>query len=138
MALITQAAVVSPDTNSLVKASQVAGELYAGEDLLAAAPCRIDETDGMVYMSDGTAANAAAAVHGFTPRATNSGEAVTLYGPGARFRYAEGTLTPGDQLFLGATAGRLDDAATIGDSTGIAFAVDTNDIVVAAYKLIGA
>jgi hypothetical protein len=100
----------------------------AGEDLAIAAPCYI-KSDGLVYESDGTSADAAAAVHGFTARAVTEGQPVTLFGNGTRFRYGS-SLTPGAILYLGATAGRLDTAATTGDDVGIALVVTATDIVV--------
>src|SRR6185369_17875635 len=100
MALITQDANVSIDAASAMYANQVTG-LYAGEDLLAGAPCYIKSSDGQAYMSNGTAANEAAEIVGFTPRAAKAGEPITLFGQGARFRYAAaGTLTPGDRYYI--------------------------------------
>src|SRR5690606_16804624 len=99
--------------------------LRAGEDLPAAAPCRID-ADGLVYLSSGAAADADAAVHGFTGKEYDEGEAVTLFGPGAVLWYAEGEneLTPGQSLYLSANAGELADAASTGGTTAIAIALD--------------
>jgi hypothetical protein len=134
MALITRATNASPDTSTAMTAPQVS--LYAAEALDACAPCRVG-TAGQVFMSNGTAANASANVHGFTPVAYAAGDPVTLLGPGTRFRYAASGLTEGQRLHLGATAGRLDNAATTGDAAGIAFAVSTTDIVFANYKLMG-
>ncbi len=134
MTLITPAA-VKVDTVTLIANPGPSGNLRAGEALLAGAPCTI-AADGDVEMSNGTAANAAAAVHGFSVQAYNLGEEVTLAGPGTRFRYAAG-MTPGDQLFLGATDGRLDDTATTGDTAGIAYALSATDIVFAEGKLVG-
>ena len=133
MALVTVASDASMDTGTAQFAPQLSGDLYAGEALLVAAPCHI-ESDGKVYMSNATAANADAVTLGFTPRATASGEPVTLFGIGTRFRYASG-MTPGDTLYLGATDGRLDDAATTGDAEGIAIAVSATDIVIVRNNL---
>lgn len=127
MALITRSAQASLDTN---QAQQIAtGNLYAGEALDAVADCYIKSADGKVYMTDATAANEAAEVAGFTPRAYVAGEAVTLFGQGTRFRYGSG-LTPGDVLYAGATPGRLDGAATVGDSMGVAQVINSTDIVI--------
>ena len=131
MALVTRSSDASMDVSTGQFAPQITG-LYAGEALDAAAPCYI-KSDGKVWMSNGTAANAAAAVDGFTPRAVKSGEPCTIFGEGARFHYGSG-LTPGATLYLGATAGRLDAAATTGDSTGIVKVVSTTDIVVLRRK----
>lgn len=127
MALITRSADARLDTN---QARQIAtGNLYAGEVLDAAAPCYIKSADGKVYMTDATAANEAAEVVGFTPRAYVAGEAITLFGQGSRFRYGSG-LTPGAVFYAGATPGRVDGAATVGDSMGVAMAINDTDIVV--------
>lgn len=127
MALVARDAGASLDTVTAQKSPQLSGGLYAGQDLDPAAPCYI-EADGKVYMFDGTAANNKARLAGFTPRRTLQGEPVTLFGAGARFRYASGGLTPGSLLFGAATPGRLDTAATTGDATGIAQAINDTDI----------
>lgn len=128
MSLITRASTASMDASTGMYAPQITG-LYAGEDLSVAAPCYIKSSDGKVYMSNGTSANEAAEFAGFTPRAVKSGQPVTLFGIGARFNYGS-SLTPGDVYYIGATAGRLDTAATTGDTMGTAMAVTSTDIVV--------
>lgn len=127
MALLVPSASVSMDVSTGAEAPQVTG-LYAGQDLLAAAPCYIKTADGMAYMSDGTAANEAAEFVGFTPRACKQGEPVTLFGLGTRFRYADTGLAPGDRYYIAATPGRLDTVATVGDAVGVAQALSTTDI----------
>lgn len=127
MALVTVSANAGFDTVEAQRASRISG-LLAGEDLLTCAPCYIKGSDGKVYMSNGTAANEAAGIDGFTGRAVKAGEPVTLYGKGTRMGYADGTLTPGAKYFIGATAGRLDSAATTGDAVGVAQAIDAFDI----------
>lgn len=132
MAVVEKTASPSIDAN---QANQVvAGNLYAGEDLSAAAPCYIKGSDGKVYMSDGAASNEAAKFHGFTARQTLAGEPVTLFGAGSRFKYSTG-MTPGATLYIAAVdtytdAGNLDTATTTGDTKGTAFAVNATDIVV--------
>ena len=126
MALVTRAATAQMDVSTGQFAPQITG-LVAGEDLDPAAPCYIKSADGKVYMSNGTAANEAAEVVGFTPRAVKSGQPVTVFGRGTRFSYGSG-LTPGDRYFIGATAGRLDTAATTGDAVGVAQAITSTDI----------
>jgi len=116
------------DASTGMYAPQITG-LYAGEDLDVAAPCYIKSSDGKVYMSNGTSANEAAEFAGFTPRAVKSGQPVTLFGLGARFKYGS-SLTPGDVYYIGATKGRLDTAATTGDAMGVAAAITSTDIVV--------
>lgn len=128
MALVTRDSAASMDASTGMFAGQITG-LVAGEALDVAAPCYIKSSDGKVYMSNGTAANEAAEFVGFTPRAAVAGEPITLFHIGARFRYGSG-LTPGDKYFLGATAGRLDTAATTGGTVALARAVTSTDIVV--------
>jgi hypothetical protein len=126
MALITRSADASMDASTAMYASQITG-LVAGEALDVAAPCYLKTADGKVYMSNGTAANEAAEIIGFSPRAVAIGEPVTLFGLGTRFRYGTG-LSPGDKYYIGATAGRLDAAATTGDTIGVAQALSATDI----------
>ena len=128
MSLVTRITRASMDASTGMYAPQLTG-LYAGEDLDVVAPCYIKSSDGKVWMSNGTSANEAAEVVGFTPRAVKSGEPVTLFGLGTRFAYGTG-LTPGDVYYLGATKGRLDTAATTGDAFGYAIAISTTDIVI--------
>lgn len=127
MALVTIATDASLDAASAMYAPQRSG-LQAGEALLAFAPCYIKAADGFVYMSNGTAADAAAAFDGITPRAYASGDTnVTLFGIGTKLRYSTG-LTAGSKLYLATTAGRLDTAATTGDAVGTAKTIDANNI----------
>lgn len=128
MALITRASTASMDVSTGMYAPQITG-LVAGEDLAVAAPCYIKASDGKVYMSNGTSANEAATFFGFTPRAAKSGQAITLFGLGARFNYGTG-LTIGAKYYIGATAGRLDGATTTGDEVGVAVAITATDILV--------
>lgn len=128
MALVTRDANVSVDTSTAQFAPHIA-DLIAGADIDIAAPCYILASDGKAYMSNGTAATEPAKCYGFSARAAKLGQPVSLYGLGTRFRYATG-LTPGANLFVGATAGRLDTAATTGDAVGVAFAVTATDIIV--------
>jgi hypothetical protein len=131
MAVVEKSASASLDAN---QAHQVAaGNLYAGEDLSAVAPCYI-KSDGLVYMSDGAASNEAAKFHGFTARATLQNEPVTLFGAGSRFKYSAG-MTPGATLYLAASdvytdAGNLQTTTSTGDTKGTAFALNATDIVV--------
>jgi len=126
MALVTRSTEASLDASTGMFAPQITG-LYAGEDLDAVAPCYIKSADGKIYMSNGTSANEAAEIVGFTPRACKAGEPVTLFGHGSRFRYGD-SLTLGDKFYIAATAGRLDSAATTGDAVGVAQAISSTDI----------
>lgn len=128
MALVTRVSAASVDTSTALTSQQIAG-LIAGEDIDVAAPCYIKASDGKVYMSNGTAANEAAKVHGWNPRPNvKAGQPVTLMTTPIRFRYGTG-LTPGARYYVGATAGRLDTAATTGDGIGVAFALNATDIM---------
>lgn len=128
MTLITRATYASMDAASGGYAPQVSDGLTAGQDLDTIAPCYIKASDGLVYMSNATAFNEAAKFVGFTARAVKSGQPVTLFGLGAKFEYATG-LTPGAILYIGATAGRLNDAATTGDPVGVAIALNARLIM---------
>lgn len=132
MALVTRSALASGDTTHLIKVPQVSGDLYAGEALDAVAMCRI-HSDGLVYMSNGTASDINARFTGVTPVAVPIGEPVELYRIGARFRYGTG-LTPGAQYFVAATAGRLDTAATTGGLVSVAEAVTATDIQITLMR----
>ena len=127
MADLTKVAQASLDASTGMYAPQICGDLIAGEALGAVAPCYIKSSDGKVYQSNGTAINEAAKFDGFTPRACRIGEAVTLFGVGARFRYGTG-LVIGADLFISATAGNLADAATTGGTTAIARVITSTDI----------
>lgn len=134
MALITRDASASMDGTTAQKASHIP-DLLAGEAIDLVSPCFINSSDGEVYMSNGTAADEDAEFVGFSARAAGIGEPVSVYGPGVRFRYAASGLTPGAKLYVGATAGRLDDAPTVGDNVGIAFVVSATDIMAMDYKV---
>jgi purine-nucleoside phosphorylase len=129
MALITPRANITIEGVSAAYVTQIPASigLRAGEALLAGAPCRV-AADGLVYLSNATAANELARVMGWTGKAYSLGEPVTLHGIGAIFEYATG-MTPGATLYVGATAGRLDDAATVGDAVGVAKVVTATHIV---------
>jgi hypothetical protein len=129
MTLITRSTGVTVETISAAHANQIPASigLKAGAALDAAAPCYIRASDGAVFMSNGTTGNEAAKVDGFTGKAYASGEAVTLWGRGVIFEYGA-SLTIGATYYVGATAGRLDDAATPGDSVGVARAITTKHI----------
>lgn len=125
MSLVALSGNESVDMTSAMDIPNLSGDLIAGEALLIAAPCYIKASDGKVYMSNGTAANAAAAIDGWTPIAYNAGDAVTLFARGIKFEYGSG-LTPGATLYLGTTAGRLDTATTTGDAVGSAKVINSH------------
>jgi len=129
MALITRATTASMDASTGMFAPQITG-LVAGEVLDVASPCYIKTSDGKVYMSNATGANEAAEVAGFNARAVAAADQpVTLFGVGARFSYGT-SLTIGNILYVGATAGRLDTGSTTGDAFGIAQVITATDIVI--------
>lgn len=134
MALLTRNSTASGDTTHLMKVPQISGDLYAGEALDPVAPCYIKASDGLVYMSNGTAVAEAARCMGFTARAVALGQPVTLYRIGARFGYGTG-LTIGATYFVAATAGRLDTAATTGGLVAIAEAITATDIQIIAMRV---
>jgi hypothetical protein len=105
---------------------QTAG-LLAGEALAAGDACYI-KSDGKIWRSNGTSANAAAKVDGFAAEACAVGEAVTLF-YGVTFRYGAG-MTPGARFYASATAGQLDDAATTGGTAPVAYAIDATRLAV--------
>jgi hypothetical protein len=129
MSLITRSSDASLDLSSATHIPQIP-DLVAGEAIDIAAPCYIKTSDGKAWMSNATSANEAAEVVGFAARAAVAGEKVTLFGVGARFRYASSGLSAGAMLYLGATAGRLDDGATTGDAFGYAVCLNATDIMV--------
>lgn len=126
MALITRDADASIDATTAMYAPQITG-LLAGEAIDIAAPCYIKSADGLVYMSNGTAADEEAETIGFSSRAAIAGQPVTLFGHGTRFHYGS-ALTPGDRYYIAATKGRLDGAGTTGDAVGVATVINATDI----------
>lgn len=130
MALLAKAASASVDGSTAIQLAPISG-LTAGEDIPICAPCYVKAADGLVYMSNGTAANAAAKVDGWSAQAAKAGQGVTLFGPGLRMGYGTG-LTIAALYYLGTTAGRLDTATTTGGTVAIAKAITATDIVVIA------
>lgn len=104
--------------------SQIAG-LLAGEALAAGDLCYI-KSDGKVWRSNGTAATAPAACVGIALEACAVGEAVTVMHD-VNVRYGAG-MTPGAKLYVSATAGAIDDAATTGGTAPIGYVVDATRI----------
>lgn len=135
MALVTPSTDVRIDGGSAMHSNQIPNlvGLKAGEALLPAAPCYIKSSDNKVYLSNGTAANEAAEVIGFTGKAYAADSPVTLFPPDTVYYYSDdfsgASIAPGDILYLGTTKGRLDTAATTGDGEGIAQVLDDNHIL---------
>lgn len=128
MADVVRDGQASMDTITAQDAPQLSGNLFAGEALAAMDACYIKAADGKVYRSNGTAANEAAKFDGFCPRAVAVGGPVSLYSAGIRARYATGTMTPGDNLYVSATPGALSNTATTGGTVPIARAYDSSNI----------
>lgn len=99
--------------------------LMAGEAIAAGDVCYI-ASDGTAMRSNGTSANAAAVGLGIAGGDAQIGEAVTLF-RNVAFHYGSG-LTPGAPYYVGATAGRLDTAATTGGTVVVARAIDATRI----------
>lgn len=127
----------SADPMTAQWAPQIA-DLVAGDDLAIGACCYIDSA-GLVQLCDATAADVKGSFHGCPGRTVLTGQPVTLFGPGTRFLYDSAAgLTKGAQLFLDVLGtGSLIDTAQTGDSTGVAVALNTTDIMITNYKLIG-
>ena len=135
MTLLTRNSDASMDTSTGQFAPQLTG-LICGEDIDPAAPCYIKNADGLVYMADGTALDEKTKQYaGFSPRAAKSGQPITLFGTGARFSYGS-ALSIGIGLFIGATKGRLDSAATTGCWHPIARTISATDIVVTMLQVL--
>lgn len=130
MAVITK--VGTPSLSSLKPGQDktVVG-LVAGEAIAAGDPCYIAST-GKIMKSTGAAANAAAKVRGFALQAAALNEPVTLIDE-VNIRYGSG-MTPGADVFLGATAGVLSDAATTGGTAPIGYVIDATRIRVWSSK----
>ncbi len=128
MADVTRSASASMDASTGMFAVQITG-LIAGEDLDLVSACYIKTSDGKVYMADGSAADELAEFVGMTPRAAKSGQAITLYSLGARFRYGT-SLSPGAKLYLSATTGGIADAASLGGTLPLGVVLNSTDILI--------
>lgn len=95
--------------------------LKAGEDIEAGDAIYI-ASDGTLMRSNGTAADAKAVGGWIAAATTKSGEALTGF-KNVSFHYGSG-MTPGTPLYVGATAGRLDTAATTGGTVVVARVID--------------
>lgn len=133
MAAITKDATrVGMDAASGMFAGQVSGKI-AGEAIAKGDACYIKGSDGKVYKAINTAANEAANVIGLAADAAEAGEAVTCYSAPSIWDYANGTLTPGALIYLGAVAGGLDTAAGTGHPGALAHAIDQYRIRIAVH-----
>lgn len=124
MALIAKSGTPSLSSPTPSRENTITG-LKAGEAIAAGDVCYI-ASSGAVMRSDGTAADAKAVAAGMAGGAAAAGEAVTLF-INCNFHYGAG-LTPGTPLYVGATAGRLDTAATTGGTAVVARVIDPTRI----------
>jgi hypothetical protein len=131
MALVAKSGTPSLATATPAANAQVGSGLRAGEAIAAGDACYIKGADGLVWRSNGTAATEPSKCHGFAAKAAAVGEAVTLYAD-VEFHYGSG-LTPGASYYVGATAGRIDTAATTGGLRPVAHAVDATRIRVRQF-----
>lgn len=127
MATITGSAYASLDLESAKRASFIPGLLAGAEGVAVGMPCYI--TGAYAAECVGSSGTVMSQVAGFAARNANFGEPVTLYREGAIFQLNTG-LTPGSLLFISATRGRLEDAATAGDKMGVALVITTEDFIV--------
>ena len=100
--------------------------LYAGEAIVGGDACYIKTSDGKIWRSIGTAANAAAEVDGFAACDAAVGDPLTLYF-GIRFQYGSG-LSPGSFVYLDTVAGGLSDVATTGGTAKIGRVIDATRV----------
>ena len=104
--------------------TQLAG-LLTGEAVAAGDLCYI-KSDGKVWRSNGTSVAAQAVCVGIAAEACAVGEACTILW-NVNVRYGAG-LTPGARLYVSATAGAIDDAATTGGTAPIGYVVDATRV----------
>jgi len=103
--------------------------LLAGESIAAGNFVYIRASDGRVMNATGAAANEAARARGVVLQAATTGDGVSVL-RGVMIRYGA-TLPPGTPYFLsGTVAGGLADAASIGGTAEIAYAVDATRVFV--------
>lgn len=126
MATITKGAGNGTLTTKCPPSNCRVGGGYAATDIPASTPCYFG-TDGRINISSGAAANAAAAVDGWTLEDVKAGEFTTLY-TDCNLGYGKGNdVAPGTSYYLG-TAGVLSDIATTGGTRVIARGVPDNNI----------
>lgn len=112
---------VTPD-----QASTVVG-LLAGEPIAAGDACRVDTTSGRVFRASGAAAGANARVAGFAFVPASTGDAVTLVDRG-NFRYGAAIASAAPLFLSGTVPGGLADAASVGGTKPIAYAIDATRV----------
>lgn len=125
--VVVKSAAAFVDASTGMVAPQVSHRITAVDVALPCTPLRM-HTDGLLYLATAAAANASARIFGWSTRKSHAGETNTVYGVGALFKYSDGTLTPGQLLYLGETPGTLSSIATTGDAVGVAQAIDAYNI----------
>jgi hypothetical protein len=127
LAAVAKSGTVSLSSVNPPQNCQVVG-LVAGEALANGDICYIKASDGKVYKTNGTSANAAALYDGIYlgSAAAAAAEAVTLY-KGVNVRYGAG-LSPGARVYASTTAGLLVDAATTGGTVPVGSVIDATRI----------
>lgn len=85
-------------------------------------------SSGTLAKANGAAANALALAVGMIPDDVKSGEKAVAY-HGVEFKYGSG-LTPGARVYVSATAGALDDAATTGGTVPVGIVTGDTTIYV--------
>jgi hypothetical protein len=104
--------------------------LIAGEDLAVGDFVYIKESDGRVWKASGAAVNEAARARGVILQAAKANKDGVSIHHGVVVRWGA-ALRPGVPYYLSATvAGALNDAATTGGTTPIAFAVDATRLYI--------
>lgn len=102
--------------------------LVAGESIAIGEACYI-KSDGTVWRSLGSAADAAAKVRGFTAVDVDAGDPCPLFYD-VVLRYSSG-MTAGTDLYLsGTNAGWLDDAPSTGGIEPVAYVLNGSDIAI--------
>lgn len=125
MADVARRARPSVDAATAMYAGQLSG-LVAGENIVAGDLTFIAAGTGRLMKTTGAAGQIVA---GIAPRDANTNEPLTVYNVGTRVGYGSG-LTPGQKLYLSATAGRLGDAVVAVGDLPVAFAVNATDIFI--------
>lgn len=127
MATIAKSGV--PSLATVVKdpgAHQITG-LLAGE-ALAAGDLVYVKSDGKIWKTNGTNADAAAKVDGMVLVAAQVGEACSVWFD-VTVRYGAG-MTPGARVYASTTAGLIDGATSTGGSAPVGFVVDATRIFI--------
>jgi hypothetical protein len=127
VAAITKSGTVSLCSDTPPQLCMLSG-LVAGEAIAIGDICYVKASDGAVYKTNGTSANAAALYDGvyLGSAAVAAGEAITLY-RGVHARYGA-ALTVAARAYAATTAGLLVDAATTGGTVPVGMVVDATRV----------